>query len=363
MADLSGVDLCALPLSMPPEGQISNFVDPSSLAPIIVAVCAVIVTSALLITAGRLFANWKQLAWSDYLPLTVTLLTAAMTLLELRIARHPWDIRACWVLGDAMKVVLARSLLGITATFLSKVSIFLLFHQIFAIERRMQISIWAGLTATFLVFAASVGYQLHHFTPIPGTTWNELALSGGNPLEGSTAWAVVSSVLNLMLELYVFLLPLPTIATLSWSTRKRLKASAVFSTGLLAVVATVLSFVYRLKMAEEDFVDKTWNAAVVLLCLSAEVHITIIVSSMPGFSKFVRVYVVRKTRASNNPTNNQYDKNRPRTKGERRLELSDSWLFKSNATVEVSADTTPGCSIRPPSKRPSLSGTGLGLCS
>lgn len=132
-----------------------------------------------------------------------------------------------------MKVVLARSLLSIIATFFSKASIFLLFHQIFAIDRRMQISIWAGLTATFLVFVASVGYQLHHLTPTPGTTWSEFALRGGNPLEGSATWAVTSSVLNLVLELYVFILPLPTIAKLSWSTRKRLKASAVFLTGLL----------------------------------------------------------------------------------------------------------------------------------
>jgi hypothetical protein len=70
-----------------------------------------------------------------------------------------------------------------------------------------------------------------------------------------------------------------------------------------------------------------------------EVYITIMVSSMPGFSKFMRVCAARKA-AGNESADNGGDPNRRRTKRERYIELSDSWLFKSNATTEVSADTT-----------------------
>lgn len=65
MHDTSGVDLCALPAATPPEGQVSNFVDPPSFAPIIIPVCTVMMSSALVVTAGRLFVNRKHLACSD----------------------------------------------------------------------------------------------------------------------------------------------------------------------------------------------------------------------------------------------------------------------------------------------------------
>jgi hypothetical protein len=65
MADLSGIDLCAYPVGPPPEGKVSNFDDPPSLAPVIIAVCAIMTALDLLVAGGRLYANRKQLAWSD----------------------------------------------------------------------------------------------------------------------------------------------------------------------------------------------------------------------------------------------------------------------------------------------------------
>jgi hypothetical protein len=76
-----------------------------------------------------------------------------------------------------------------------------------------------------------------------------------------------------------------------------------------------------------------------------ELHITIIVSSMPGFSKFVRVYCIRKRpRACNTSSEDSSQYNAPRIKKNREqyLELGESWLFRTNATAEEPADTTPG---------------------
>ncbi|KAK4241545.1 hypothetical protein C8A03DRAFT_12189 [Achaetomium macrosporum] len=282
MADLSGIDLCSIRVGMPPEGEVPNFADPPSLVPTIIPVCTVMMTLALLVTAGRLFVNRKQLGWSDF----------------------------------------------ITATLFSKASIFLLFHQIFTMERHMQIAIWAGLAVSFAVFLPSVGYQVYTLTPNPGETCDDLALSGKSE-QGGAVWSIVGSVLNLMLDVYIFLLPLPIIAKLNWSTRKRLKASAVFSTGVL------------IRMAK-DLADKSWKAAVVLLCFTVEVHITIMVSSMPGFSKFVRVYTTCRAPASNQCPGNGCDRNKPRTGRERYPELGEPWLFKTNATVEAKAEESDG---------------------
>lgn len=65
MMDPSGVNLCALPTGPPRPGMVSNFVDPPSLAPVIVCVCATLMTTAVLTMAGRLFINRRNLTWSD----------------------------------------------------------------------------------------------------------------------------------------------------------------------------------------------------------------------------------------------------------------------------------------------------------
>ena len=61
----AGVDLCAFPAGTPPPGQVSNFDNPPSLAPVLVGVTTVMTALAILFTAGRLYANFRKLKWSD----------------------------------------------------------------------------------------------------------------------------------------------------------------------------------------------------------------------------------------------------------------------------------------------------------
>lgn len=63
---------------------------------------------------------------------------------------------------------------------------------------------------------------------------------------------------------------------------------------------------------------------------------------MPGFSKLIRVYVARRGSASTTSSDSNSNRNKPRTKGERDLGHGDSWLFKTNATTEVTANRAPG---------------------
>lgn len=170
--------------------------------------------------------------------------------LELCLARHQWDISVCWLLGDTMKVsslgwpcgmressthkkatqiLFVRSILGITGGILAKISILLLLHQTFTIERHMKLAIRGGLGAALVAFVLSIGFQIAYASPRAGETWDDMP----KKTEQGVTWSIVGSVLNLLLDLNIFLLPFPIIAKLNWSTRKRLKALAVFSTAFL----------------------------------------------------------------------------------------------------------------------------------
>ncbi|GAB1310565.1 Rhodopsin domain-containing protein [Madurella fahalii] len=359
----TGLDFCALPAQIPPEGQVSDFDDRSNMPSIIIAVCVVMMSSAVFLTAGRLFANRSQLAWSDYLSLVALICALAegsLMLSQLHVARHQWNVRGCWILGGYVKIIIVRSMFMTTSLHSAKASIFVLLSQIFTIRHHMKLAIWAGLVATVLLYLMNIIIILCYFTPSPGQTWDDVVLSG--KVDGSLAWTVASSVLNLVLNLYIFFLPLPIIARLSWPLEKRLKVVALFSTAFLAVVANAVSLVYRIfNMSNSS--DRTWKVAAMMLCILVEMHVTIIVGSVPGFSKFWRVYVARwapiKTlrsqlygsgRATLSRPASQINntRNKPRTGREdgpaqhRYLELNDSWLMKSNATVEITANGTLG---------------------
>jgi hypothetical protein len=229
------------------------------------------------------------------------------------------------------------------ATVMAKTSIFLLLHEIFTLERGMRIAIWVGLVATYIVAIVSFVSQCLDDIPRHGKTWDDVALK----FDQMVVWSPAASILYMLLDVYMFLLPVPVVARLNWPTKKRLRALAVFSTGFLAVIATAVSLVYRIRLWANS-PDKTWKSGIVLLCSVVELHITIIVSSMPGFSKFVRVYwASKRPRICKTSSEDSSQLNAPRAQRDRQqyLELGESWLFRTNTTTEGPPDTTPG--VRP----------------
>lgn len=69
MSLTAGLDLCLFPAGTPPDGQLSNFENPPTYAPTVIAVSVVVLFFATLFTGCRLLANWKKLTWGDCTPL------------------------------------------------------------------------------------------------------------------------------------------------------------------------------------------------------------------------------------------------------------------------------------------------------
>lgn len=65
MSGFNGIDLCLFAAATPPKGITSNFINPPTYAPVVIAVSSVMMGLATLFTVGRLIANWKNLTWSD----------------------------------------------------------------------------------------------------------------------------------------------------------------------------------------------------------------------------------------------------------------------------------------------------------
>jgi len=115
--------------------------------------------------------------------------------------------------------------------FFSKASLLLLFDQVFTISNVMQKAIWAGHVLNFLTFMPVVPIEAYFNAPRPGESWEDLMLTG-KPHKAIT-WGVVQSVLCIVLDLYLFVLPLPSLLGLNLSSTKRTKIMLVFGAAFM----------------------------------------------------------------------------------------------------------------------------------
>lgn len=114
---------------------------------------------------------------------------------------------------------------------LSKASLLLLFLQIFEIQSGMRRAIRLGFVAIVLVYLPSVPLAGYYYTPSPGQSWDDVMMSG-KPVQ-SIYWGIVQSALGIILDLYIFILPIPAVAKLQISRSKRRKIVLTFSTASL----------------------------------------------------------------------------------------------------------------------------------
>ncbi|KAK3994805.1 hypothetical protein QBC44DRAFT_322110 [Cladorrhinum sp. PSN332] len=290
--------LCEFPAAAPPAGVTSNFDNPPvTLIPEIITVSAFFMTWSLVFVAGRLYAVPGRFTLADYLVLFAFIFAigqAGLLFAQLRWARHQWDVRACWFFGNYAKLIFSQQMLLTPGQLFSKASILLLFKSIFTVDKSLNIAIWVGQVWNLLTYLPSIPVEAYFNAPAPGTDerW-ETVMASGKPTKAITA-GVVQSVMAIVLDLYIFFLPMPSIIKLKMSSRKRKQVIAVFSTALMGVVACVVSLVYRV-LEMQDMHDSTWKLYIILLCTVVELNVAIIVASVPGFSRYVRVYLSKCT--------------------------------------------------------------------
>lgn len=118
--------------------------------------------------------------------------------------------------------------------FCAKASLLLLFLQIFNTKgqgNKMMILVWTGMAANFLIYFPSIPILSYYGAPSPGQSWENLTLSL-KPTK-SLVWGIVQSALVIILDLYLFIIPLPVTLQLHMPWTRRLKLAAVFSTAFM----------------------------------------------------------------------------------------------------------------------------------
>ncbi|KAK3937250.1 hypothetical protein QBC46DRAFT_416578 [Diplogelasinospora grovesii] len=255
----TSINLCQVPAAPAPDGTVSNFVNPPSLAAALMSVEGIMTAFAIFFSVARLYVNIRKLVWADYFALIAFCMSIAILGIEatlLRMARHIWD-------GVYFPALLLQ-----IGSFFARASIFLLlYYQLFtAVQRSMRIAIWVGQTFNnFLIYWTGVAAVATYYE---------------TPPRGRDA----QSALSVALDVYIFVLPLPAIVRLKLPLRKRIIHHGL-GPPILAFPPTP-----GIKITQTN--DSTWISVILSLCSAVELDVAIIVSSAPAFSSFAQSHLL-----------------------------------------------------------------------
>jgi hypothetical protein len=233
--DPSKMDLSKTPAAMPPPGVRPNFVNPESRAHGSIIACATLTAIMLVFLVLRMNTKifiLKQVGWDDFFCILGALLAIAYAGLIIFVFKqglgaHQWDTPIATFLKPATfnSLQAIYDLHGLTIS-CAKLAILMLYFRLFNVYRFLRIMIHVGIWTTVI---------LHGTTIIAAmavcTTDNALAYSKCSGK--TTTIALVASVVNVLSDFYILLIPVLGVWKLHMNVRRKLGVLAVFSTGLL----------------------------------------------------------------------------------------------------------------------------------
>ncbi|KAI0868548.1 hypothetical protein GGS24DRAFT_207496 [Hypoxylon argillaceum] len=277
-------DLCQIPAGVSPNG-VYNFNNPPSLGPAVVAVSVTLGVISTAFGVGRLYINRDKLHSADYFTIAAVLVNITFIGVissQFKYYRHSWDIPVCWYTGSYLKLPFVQTVLFAPAFFFPKAAIFLLYRQLFAIQKKTRIAINFGLLITLLVYLSNIPLAAVYAAPRPGHSWDSLLLTLQANSRPFALGGTIQSAIGTVLDFYIFFLPLPILFRLQIEKERRLQLIAIFSTALLGVAASIVSLVFKVRILSST--DSAWLAGASSLSSLIETNIAIIVGCMPAFA-------------------------------------------------------------------------------
>lgn len=132
---------------------------------------------------------------------------------------------------DSLQITFANSILAPLAIAMSKASIFLLLLQVFSVNKGMRRAIYAGLIANAIIYTPNLIVSPILGAPHAGETWTDVLLSQRTINE---KWlGTYQGPFAVLLDIYIFILPLPVLKNLNMPGNKRIKLFILFGTAFL----------------------------------------------------------------------------------------------------------------------------------
>ncbi|MCJ1430187.1 hypothetical protein MMC29_008103 [Sticta canariensis] len=287
-----GISLSRIPVAATPLSMTSNFVDPESLATKILSTGIFILVLTAFVVTVRLFSNYRAirgLGWDDGFCViaTVLLLIYVGISLDMRKnARHENDIPITWIKPSVVKKLYVQGIISGPMMFFAKSSLFLLYYRLFTTRKFIRHAIVFGIAFSFIIYFSNMTIVGVLCAPQVGHHWDWMTVV---KCSRSPVFGFALGIQNLALDIYLVILPIPVILSLQLSAKKKIGVLAIFMVGLLALVASIVSLIYRTKLWQGT--DPSWNGFICVIWTMIETGMTITCSSASALVTFWKVHI------------------------------------------------------------------------
>lgn len=115
--------------------------------------------------------------------------------------------------------------------FFAKLTLFLLYLRIFSCNRATKLAIYLGIVVNFFFYVATTIYLGITCVRRSGTTWAATIRSA--QCQSTISMNYAQGGFSIASDLYIFILPFPTILKLQLPLRKKLGICAIFVAGTM----------------------------------------------------------------------------------------------------------------------------------
>ncbi|KAI9790487.1 MAG: hypothetical protein M1833_001926 [Piccolia ochrophora] len=222
-----------------------------------------------------------QLKWDDYTIMVSLVLTSGNTVARVFQTYNGGGRHTIVVSPEQfvnyIQATWAASLTHLTVMFVTKASILLFYRRIFTLHDRWFA--WGYYLAhgyNLCVFLSSFLSTLFQCQPM-AFNWNKTL--SGSCIDFHT-FAIASSVLNLLADIFILTLPLGPVRKLHAARRQKLAIAGIFLLGGFVVVASSVRIPYLVLV---DPVDLTWTNDGAALWSQVEANVAIVCACLPSF--------------------------------------------------------------------------------
>ncbi|KAK7627773.1 hypothetical protein BKA81DRAFT_303147, partial [Phyllosticta paracitricarpa] len=265
-----------------------NYTNPSTRGDGIVVVNAVLAAISLTMLALRIYSRVFLKRWfgSDdvYMIMAFVLAVGLSTTIILAFQRfywnrHIWDI-PLWSIQPTIKVGMAARLIFPTVIFFTRQSLLAFYSRLFNAPD-IQWAKWT-LRGAFAINIANWVFitVATCLVCIPMRTFWSFIPPKGSHCINQNALNLVASIINVLIDTLVAVLPIPTVLSMRLPLQQRITTCVLFGLGFIVLVAACVRtwLTWRSLLV----VDSTWEAYPLFMVATVEAYLGLICASAPA---------------------------------------------------------------------------------
>jgi len=117
------------------------------------------------------------------------------------------------------------------ALFFPKCAIFLFYIQLFGTVRSVKIASYVGIVMAFFAYFPASLVLSYYNAPHVGQSWDDMVMNGMT--HKGIPGGITIGVASVIVDIYIFVLPLPTLVGLKMPMGKRIQVISLFATAFL----------------------------------------------------------------------------------------------------------------------------------